>query len=74
MEETNNKRKEENIMKSKKNYLTKLSQKDIDELLITVQATIEKNNTIIRVINARLKEIRKEQLKECNKIGGEENV
>lgn len=58
----------------KKNYLTKLSQKDIDDLLITVQATIEKNNTIIKVINARLKELGKEQLNECKNIEGEDNV
>ena len=70
----NNKRKEENIMKSKKNYLTKLSQEDIDVLVVQVQKTIEKNNTLIKVLNSRLKEIDKEQLKECKNIGDEDNV
>ena len=61
-------------MKSKKNYLTKLSQEDIDVLVVQVQKTIEKNNTLIKVLNSRLKEIDKEQLKECKNIGGEDNV
>ena len=61
-------------MKSKKNYLTKLSQEDINVLVVQVQKTIEKNNTLIKVLNSRLKEIDKEQLKECKNIGGEDNV
>ena len=61
-------------MKNKKNYLTKLSQEDIDVLVVQVQKTIEKNNTLIKVLNSRLKEIDKKQLKECKNIGGEDNV
>lgn len=61
-------------MKNKKNYLTKLSQEDIDVLVVQVQKNIERNNTLIKVLNSRLKEIDKEQLKECKNIGGEDNV
>ena len=61
-------------MKNKKNYLTKLSQEDIDVLVVQVQKTIEKNNTLIKVLNSRLKEIDKKQLNECKNIGGEDNV
>ena len=61
-------------MKSKKNYLTKLSQGDIDVLVVQVQKTIEKNNTLIKVLNSRLKELGKEQLNECKNIGGDDNV